>query len=171
MAKLWELASAFKDVEKLFADGDIDKEDKVEMEKELLEMFKEKSESIIHYINNKKDEIGRYDDEIKRLNEHIKTIEALKMTKENELNSFKKYVVKNLLITGEKNIKTPSGMVYKKKTTKIVIDDFDKIDLDYKEREVKVNIKVDTKKIKKAFETGKRVEGARIETTIGLSVK
>jgi hypothetical protein len=169
--KLWELAEGLREVDKLFEEGEIGKEEKKEMEEMFAEMVKEKGESIMHYMLKLKDEIKELEDEKKRIDEHGKKILELKKAKKNKIDNFKKYVLYNMDKLDIKKIETLNGNMTTRVNKKVVVDDIDKLGLEFIERKVEVTRKLKETEIKNAISKGEEVEGVHIEETKSLIVK
>jgi hypothetical protein len=169
--KLWELAEGLKDVEKLFEEGEITEEEKKEMEEAFAEMVKEKGESIMHYVFQLKDEIQELKDEKKRIQEHTKRVLEMQRAKENKLDNFKKYILYNLDKLEMKSLETKAGKMTTRTNKKLVVDDIDKLGLEFIERKIEVTRKLKEKEIKSAIKNGEEIEGVHIEETKSLIIK
>lgn len=151
---LYQITSAFP---KLMEQDDISEEDKKEIEKELTQILKQKSNGIIGYARNVELTIKAMKEEEDRLEETRKKLEK-------RLNHFKDYVIECMARNNLTKIDTDLGsLALAKSPISVEIINEDEIPEEFK-REV-VTTKIDKKAITDNFrETGEIPNGVKINT-------
>lgn len=151
---LYQITSAFP---KLMEQDDISEEDKKEIEKELTQILKQKSNGVIGYAKNLELTIKAMKEEEDRLGETRKKLEK-------RLNHFKDYVIECMARNNLTKIDTDLGsLALAKSPISVEIINEDEIPEEFK-REV-VTTKIDKKAITDNFrETGEIPNGVKINT-------
>ena len=151
---LYQITSAFP---KLMEQDDISEEDKKEIEKELTQILKQKSNGVIGYAKNLELTIKAMKEEEDRLEETRKKLEK-------RLNHFKDYVIECMARNNLTKIDTDLGsLALAKSRISVEIINEDEIPEEFK-REV-VTTKIDKKAITDNFrETGEIPNGVKINT-------
>ena len=152
---IYNVDNAFRSIVNMHADGDLTDEQLKEALVALEESKVEKCGNAICYLNMLKHGIEDMKAEEKRINTMRKSLES----RAKNLESAFAYVLKNM---GDKEVITKYGvMKLRKNPASVVIDDITKIDSKYTRQ--KIQIDVDKIAIKKAIQSGKKVDGAHIE--------
>lgn len=151
---LYQITSAFP---QLMEQDDISEEDKKEIEKELTQILKQKSNGVIGYAKNLELTIKAMKEEEDRLEETRKKLEK-------RLNHFKDYVIECMARNNLTKIDTDLGsLALAKSPISVEIINEDEIPEEFK-REV-VTTKIDKKAITDNFrETGEIPNGVKINT-------
>lgn len=154
-ASIYSIDNAFRSVVDMHANGDLTDEQLKEALVELEESKVEKCGNAICYLNMLKHGIEDMKAEEKRIATMRKALEKRAKNLENAF----AYVLKNM---GDSEVITKYGvMKVRKNPPSVVIDDITKIDSKYTRQ--KIQIDVDKVAIKKAIQSGEKVDGAHIE--------
>ncbi len=152
---IYKVGSAFESVVNMHANGDLTDEQLKEALVELEESKVEKCGNAICYLNMLKHGIEDMKAEEKRIATMRKALE----NRAKNLESAFAYVLKNM---GDREVITKYGvMKLRKNPASVVVDDITKIDSKYTRQ--KIQIDVDKVAIKKAIQSGEKVDGAHIE--------
>lgn len=152
---IYKVGSAFESVVNMHANGDLTDEQLKEALVALEETKVEKCGNAICYLNMLKHGVEDMKAEEKRIATMRKALESRAKNLENAF----AYVLKNM---GDKEVITKYGvMKLRKNPASVVIDDITKIDSKYTRQ--KIQIDVDKVAIKKAIQSGEKVDGAHIE--------
>ena len=159
---LYQITNAFPT---LMENEEISEENKLEIEKELGELLKNKSQNIIGYTKNIELTINAMKEEEKRLSDNRKSLE-------NKLETFKKYVKNCMENNGIAKVETQLGtLTIAKNPLSVEITNEDAIPSKFKQEIV--TIKIDKKAIADNFKaTGELIEGVEIhEDNTSLRIK
>ena len=152
---IYKIGSAFESVVNMHANGDLTDEQLKEALVALEESKVEKCGNAICYLNMLKHGIEDMKAEEKRIATMRKSLES----RAKNLESAFAYVLKNM---GDKEVITKYGvMKVRKNPPAVVIDDIAKIPTQYQHQKIEVTI--DKTAIKKAIQSGEKVDGAHIE--------
>jgi hypothetical protein len=152
---IYKVGSAFESVVNMHANGDLTDEQLKEALVALEESKVEKCGNAICYLNMLKHGIEDMKDEEKRIATMRKALES----RAKNLESAFAYVLKNM---GDKEVITKYGvMKVRKNPPSVVIDDIAKIPMQYQKQKIEVTI--DKTAIKKAIQSGEKVDGVHIE--------
>ena len=152
---IYKIGSAFESVVNMHANGDLTDEQLKEALVALEESKVEKCGNAICYLNMLKHGIEDMKAEEQRINTMRKALES----RVKNLESAFAYVLKNM---GDKEVITKYGvMKLRKNPSSVVVDDITKIDSKYTRQ--KIQIDVDKVAIKKAIQSGEKVDGVHIE--------
>ena len=151
---LYQITSAFP---MLMDQEEITPELKEQLEKELTELLKQKSQNIIGYTKNIELTIEAMKTEEKRISEQRKALE-------NKLDNFKQYVKECMEQNSIKKIETGLGTIsISKNPISVEIENEEKVPDEFKT--VITTTKIDKTKIKDNFkETGEIPDGVKINT-------
>lgn len=154
---IYDINKAFQSIVDMVADGELTQEDFQQALAELEQSKVEKCGNAICYLNMLKHGIEDMKDEEKRISTMRKALES----RAKNLEPAFAYVLKNM---GDKEVITKYGvMKVRKNPPSVVIDDITKIDSKYTRQ--KIQIDVDKVAIKKAIQSGEKVDGAHLEQT------
>jgi hypothetical protein len=152
---IYKVGSAFESVVNMHANGDLTDEQLKEALVALEESKVEKCGNAICYLNMLKHGIEDMKAEEKRINTMRKALES----RAKNLESAFAYVLKNM---GDKEVITKYGvMKVRKNPPSVVIDDLSKVPTKFHHQKIEVTI--DKTAIKKAIQSGEKVDGAHIE--------
>jgi hypothetical protein len=152
---IYDINKAFQSIVDMVADGELTQEDFQQALAELEQSKVEKCGNAICYLNMLKHGIEDMKAEEKRINTMRKALESRAKNLENAF----AYVLKNM---GDKEVITKYGvMKVRKNPPSVVIDDIAKIPTQYQKQKIEVTI--DKTAIKKAIQSGEKVDGAHIE--------
>ena len=152
---IYNVDSAFQSIVNMHADGNLTDEQFKEALVALEENKVEKCGNAICYLNMLKHGIEDMKAEEKRIATMRKSLESRAKNLENAF----AYVLKNM---GDKEVITRYGvMKVRKNPPSVVIDDIAKIPTQYQKQKIEVTI--DKTAIKKAIQSGEKVDGAHIE--------
>ena len=152
---IYDINKAFQSLVDMVADGELSQEDFQQALAELAETKVEKCGNAICYLNMLKHGI----DDMKAEEKRIATMRKALESRAKNLESAFTYVLNNM---GDKEVITKYGvMKLRKNPAFVVIDDITKIDSKYTRQ--KIQIDVDKIAIKKAIQSGEKVDGAHIE--------
>ena len=152
---IYNIDSAFQSIVNMHANGDLTDEQFKEALVALEENKVEKCGNAICYLNMLKHGIEDMKAEEKRIATMRKALES----RAKNLESAFAYVLKNM---GDKEVITKYGvMKVRKNPPSVVIDDIAKIPTQYQKQKIEVTI--DKTAIKKAIQSGEKVDGAHIE--------
>ena len=152
---IYNVDSAFQSIVNMHADGDLTDEQFKEALVALEENKVEKCGNAICYLNMLKHGIEDMKAEEKRIATMRKALESRAKNLENAF----AYVLNNM---GDKEVITRYGvMKVRKNPPSVVIDDIAKIPTQYQKQKIEVTI--DKTAIKKAIQSGEKVDGAHIE--------
>ena len=151
---LYQITSAFP---KLMEQEEIKPELKEQLEKELTELLKQKSQNIIGYTKNIELTIEAMKTEEKRISEQRKALE-------NKLDNFKQYVKECMEQNGINKIETGLGTIsIAKNPISVEIENEEEVPNEFKT--IITTTKIDKTKIKDNFkETGEIPDGVKINT-------
>ena len=154
---IYDMNKAFQSLVDMLENGDLSQEDFASALAELEQSKVEKCGNAICYLNMLKHGVEDMKAEEKRINTMRKALES----RAKNLESAFAYVLKNM---GDKEVITKYGvMKVRKNPASVVIDDITKIDSKYTRQ--KIQIDVDKIAIKKAIQSGEKVDGAHLEQT------
>ena len=152
---IYKVGSAFESVVNMHANGDLTDEQLKEALVALEESKVEKCGNAICYLNMLKHGIEDMKDEEKRIATMRKSLES----RAKNLESAFAYVLKNM---GDKEVITKYGvMKVRKNPPSVVIDDVAKIPTEFQKQ--KIDVTIDKVALKKAIQSGEKVDGAHIE--------
>jgi hypothetical protein len=152
---IYNVDSAFQSIVNMHADGDLTDEQFKEALVALEENKVEKCGNAICYLNMLKHGIEDMKAEEKRIATMRKSLES----RAKNLESAFAYVLNNM---GDKEVITRYGvMKVRKNPPSVVIDDIAKIPTQYQKQKIEVTI--DKTAIKKAIQSGEKVDGVHIE--------
>ena len=121
--------------------------------------YLDKLEACGLYVKNSQAEIEAMKAEEKRLADR-------RRVKENKVQRLKEYMLQSMEATDTKKLDTPKVYISTRKSQKVIIDNDDKIPLDY----IIITARPDKAAIKKALKDG-TVDGAHIEESVNLTLK
>ena len=154
---IYDINKAFQSLVDMLENGDLSQEDFASALAELEQSKVEKCGNAICYLNMLKHGIEDMKAEEKRINTMRKALESRAKNLENAFT----YVLNNI---GDKEVITKYGvMKVRKNPASVVVDDITKIDSKYTRQ--KIQIDVDKIAIKKAIQSGEKVDGAHLEQT------
>jgi hypothetical protein len=152
---IYNVDSAFQSIVNMHANGDLTDEQLKEALMALEESKVEKCGNAICYLNMLKHGIEDMKDEEKRIATMRKSLESRAKNLENAF----AYVLNNM---GDKEVITRYGvMKVRKNPPSVVIDDLSKVPTKFQHQKIEVTI--DKTAIKKAIQSGEKVDGAHIE--------
>ena len=154
---IYDVNKAFQSLVEMLENGDLSQDDFASALAELEQSKVEKCGNAICYLNMLKHGIEDMKAEEKRINTMRKALENRAKNLENAF----AYVLKNM---GDKEVITKYGvMKVRKNPPSVIIDDIAKIPTQYQKQKIEVTI--DKTAIKKAIQSGGKVDGAHIEQT------
>lgn len=154
---IYDINKAFQSIVDMVADGELTQEDFQQALAELEQSKVEKCGNAICYLNMRKQAIEAMKAEEKRISTQRKMLEKGNKSLEEAF----AYVLNNM---GDKEVITRYGvMKVRKNPPSVVVDDITKIDSKYTRQ--KIQIDVDKVAIKKAIQSGEKVDGARLESS------
>lgn len=153
--KLYEITNGFMEVNNI--DNDLTEEEKAEINKQLTQALKTKSNNIIGYYKNENALLDGIKAEIERLRTYKSIVEG-------RIDRYKDYVKSNMELLGMNKIDTELGTIsIAKSPVSVEIIDEDKIPAEYKK--LIQEVKTDKKAIIDNFKaTGEIVDGVKINT-------
>ena len=160
MAKLYELATGYKNIEYLIELG----EDNEELEAVLNSLdaeIEDKAENIAKLIKNYESDINAFKEEEKRIAERRRTLE-------NDVKRLKEYLFNNMKLTGKTKFKKGTfSFNIAKNPASVEITNADIISSDYKV----LTETLDKRAILQDLKDGKDVQGAILRTTETLRIR
>lgn len=154
---IYDINKAFQSIVDMVADGELTQEDFQQALAELEQSKVEKCGNAICYLNMRKQAIEAMKAEEKRISTQRKMLEKGNKSLEEAF----AYVLKNM---GDKEVITRYGvMKVRKNPPSVVIDDLSKVPTKYQHQKIEVTI--DKTAIKKAIQSGEKVDGARLESS------
>jgi len=152
---IYDINKAFQSLVDMLENGDLSQDDFASALAELEQSKVEKCGNAICYLNMLKHGVEDMKAEEKRIATMRKALESRAKNLENAFT----YVLNNM---GDKEVITKYGvMKVRKNPASVVVDDITKIDSKYTRQ--KIQIDVDKVAIKKAIQSGEKVDGAHIE--------
>jgi hypothetical protein len=152
---IYDINKAFQSIVDMVADGELTQEDFQQALAELEQSKVEKCGNAICYLNMRKQAIEAMKAEEKRISTQRKMLEKGNKSLEEAF----AYVLKNM---GDKEVITKYGvMKVRKNPPSVVIDDLSKVPTKFQHQKIEVTI--DKTAIKKAIQSGEKVDGAHIE--------
>jgi hypothetical protein len=152
---IYDINKAFQSIVDMVADGELTQEDFQQALAELEQSKVEKCGNAICYLNMRKQAIEAMKAEEKRISTQRKMLEKGNKSLEEAF----AYVLKNM---GDKEVITRYGvMKVRKNPPSVVIDDLSKVPTKFQHQKIEVTI--DKTAIKKAIQSGEKVDGVHIE--------
>ena len=152
---IYDVNKAFQSLVDMLENGDLSQDDFASALAELEQSKVEKCGNAICYLNMLKHGIEDMKAEEKRINTMRKALESRAKNLENAF----AYVLKNM---GDKEVITKYGvMKVRKNPPSVVVDDVTQIPTQYQKQKIEVTL--DKTAIKKAIQSGEKVDGAHIE--------
>jgi predicted transcriptional regulator len=154
---IYDINKAFQSIVDMVADGELTQEDFQQALAELEQSKVEKCGNAICYLNMLKHGIEDMKAEEKRIATMRKSLESRAKNLENAF----AYVLNNM---GDKEVITRYGvMKVRKNPPSVVIDDLSKVPTKFQHQKIEVTL--DKTAIKKAIQSGEKVDGARLESS------
>jgi hypothetical protein len=152
---IYDVNKAFQSLAEMLENGDLSQDDFASALAELEQNKVEKCGNAICYLNMLKHSVEDMKAEEKRINTMRKALESRAKNLENAF----AYVLNNM---GDKEVITRYGvMKIRKNPPSVVIDDLSKVPTKFQHQ--KIEVTVDKTAIKKAIQSGEKVDGAHIE--------
>ena len=160
MAKLYEIATGYKNIEYLLENGE-DSEELAAVLNSLDAEIEDKAENIAKLIKNYESDINAFKEEEKRIAERRRTLE-------NDVKRLKEYLFNNMKLTGKTKFKKGTfSFNIAKNPASLEITNVDIISSDYKV----LTETLDKKAILQDLKDGKDVQGAILKQTESLRIR
>ncbi len=125
-------------------------------------------------INNKIDNIACYIKDLNGLNDNItneiKALQERKKANDIKADKLKDYIKQSMMIRNQSKYESAKNKISFRKSTSLLVDDESKIQ-DESLFNIKVEKKLDKKKVTSLLKEGKKIEGCKLQENINLQIK
>lgn len=162
---LYNITNKFVDLMNRAEEGELTEQEYNQLGEELALELQNKSTNIVGYIQNQNAFVEAIDVQIKRLQE-------MKKTKQNSIDSFKKYVKENMERLNLQKVETEIGVLSIQNSPKASVEILNEDEIPNKYKKIVQETKIDkTAMAKDAKETGESIPGTKVSIGTYLRIK